>query len=85
MSPDEVRAVCRLAATLDVPAAGRCFGLGRAAAYAAYHRGEFPVRVLKIGQRLRVPSTDVLQLLGLDDDPPAPATHLTAVRAVETA
>lgn len=64
MTVDEVREACR-AATLDLPAAGRCFDLGRAAAYAAYHRGEFPTRVLRVGQRIRVPSADVLLVLGL--------------------
>ncbi len=54
--------------TIDLPTAGRLFGLGVNGSYEAYHRGEFPVRVLKLGRRLRVPTADVLACLGLDQN-----------------
>ena len=42
-------------ATLPLwPAVGKRLGLGRAATYEAYHRGDLPVKVLKIGKRLLV-------------------------------
>ena len=52
--------------TVDLPTAGRAFDLGKNASYDAYHRGDFPVRVLKIGKKLRVVTQDVLTALGLE-------------------
>lgn len=52
--------------TTDLPVAGAFFGMGINASYEAYHRGEFPCRVLKLGKRLRVPTADLLAALGID-------------------
>ena len=52
--------------TIEVPEAGRVFGLGRSASYAAAARGEIPT--LRIGRRLVVPTAQLRRLLGLDDD-----------------
>lgn len=53
--------------TVNIPTAGRAFGLGTNASYNAYHRGDFPVRVLKIGRKLVVPTADLLTALGMTD------------------
>lgn len=47
---------------VSVPRAGRVFGLGRSASYAAAQKGQIPT--LKIGGRLVVPTARLLELLG---------------------
>jgi hypothetical protein len=70
MTPDEVRA---LPATVDVPTAGRCFGLGRDASYQCARDGTFPVPVLRLGHRLLVSRAKLMAVLGIADRPePAP-------------
>ena len=41
-------------ATLSIPAAAERLGIGRSLAYALVQRDEFPVRILRLGQRMRV-------------------------------
>jgi predicted DNA-binding transcriptional regulator AlpA len=67
LSHDDIQA---LPAVLDIPAAGRLLGLGRAAAYELARRGEFPAPVLRLGRQLRVPTAPLLQALGLRADAP---------------
>lgn len=55
--------------TLSVPEAGVCFGLGEAQSYALARQGEFPVRTIKLGARLRVPTAEVRRELGLPVEP----------------
>ncbi|HEV2777888.1 MAG TPA: DNA-binding protein [Actinophytocola sp.] len=57
---DEIR---RWPATVDVVQAGRAIGLGRNGAYEAVKQDRFPVRVLKIGNRLRVVTAELVALL----------------------
>jgi len=47
------------------PDVGRALGLKRQATYDAYHRGELPFPVWKIGPRLLCPTAHVLKALGL--------------------
>lgn len=42
------------AATLSIPDAGRVLGIGKSLAYDLARRDEFPVRILRLGQRMRV-------------------------------
>lgn len=63
MSADEVRA---LPVVVDVPTAGRCFGLGRDGAYRAAQTGTLPVPVLRFGRHLRVTRASILAALGID-------------------
>lgn len=53
--------------TIDVALAGRVFGLGREAAYAAVKRGDIPS--LRIGRRLVVPTGPLRRMLGMDPRP----------------
>jgi hypothetical protein len=64
-----LRQLAALSPTCDLLTAGRAFGLGINASYDAYHRGEFPVEVIKIGRKLRVVTADLLAKLGLSADP----------------
>ena len=55
-----------LPAVIDVTTAARALGLGRSTAYDLARRDEFPCRVLRIGSSYRVPTADLLRLLGID-------------------
>lgn len=57
-----------LPAAVDIRTAGRAFGFGQRKAYALVQRGEFPCRVLRLGNAYRVPTADLLTVLGLADD-----------------
>lgn len=59
--------------TVDVPTAGSTIGLGVNASYESYHRGDFPFRVLKVGRRLRVPTSSIIEVLGLSQSGPVDA------------
>lgn len=58
-----------LPVTVDLPLAARAVGMGRTLAYDMAKRGEFPVRVLKLGNRYRVARADLLRYLGEVDEP----------------
>ncbi|MFI2278790.1 MULTISPECIES: helix-turn-helix domain-containing protein [Catenuloplanes] len=55
-----------MGATTDVETAGAIFGIGRSKAYQLAKAGEFPVQLLRIGRRYRVPVPSILELLGAD-------------------
>lgn len=63
-TPDEIRA---WPVTVDVPTAGRAFGVGRDEAYRLAREGRFPVPVLHLGRYLRVTRAAVLNALGITD------------------
>jgi hypothetical protein len=65
-TPDEIR---RFRATVDVPTAGRCWGLGRDASYRLARTGRFPVPVLELGGRLRVARSSIMKALGIPEAP----------------
>ncbi|MFI5805796.1 integrase [Streptomyces sp. NPDC051561] len=76
-----------LPAAVDLVTAGRALSLGRSKAYELAQRGEFPVRLLRLGNAYRVPTAELLDLLSVrrEDDHghqpevPAPAgSRLTA-------
>ena len=48
---------------VDLATAGRAFGIGRTKAFELARAGEFPVKVLKVGQKYRVPRTAILEAL----------------------
>jgi hypothetical protein len=65
-----------LGAITDLPTAGRIFGLGRAMSYDLARTDQFPVPVIRVGARYRVPVAGILTALGLapsggDLTPPA--------------
>jgi hypothetical protein len=63
-------------ATVDVPTAGRAFGVGRDEAYRLVREERFPVPVLHLGRYLRVTRASVVAALGITDA--AAGTHSTA-------
>ena len=58
---DQVRA---LPAMVDVVTAARALGLGRSKAYELAKADAFPCRIVKIGATYRVPTSDLLRVLG---------------------
>ncbi|WP_040699462.1 MerR family transcriptional regulator [Nocardiopsis kunsanensis] len=66
MAPQELLG---LPLAVDLTTAGRAFTLGRTKAYALAKAGEFPVPVLRIGNSYRVRRADLLDALGITDQP----------------
>jgi hypothetical protein len=60
-----VEMVRALGLTTDVETAGSILGIGRSKAYALAQRGEFPVRVIRVGRSYVVPVPAILELLGV--------------------
>lgn len=48
---------------VDLATAGRAFGIGRTKAFELARTGQFPVKVLQVGQKFRVPKTAILEAL----------------------
>jgi excisionase family DNA binding protein len=62
-----------LPVTVDVPTAARALGLGRSTGYELARRGEFPCRVLRVGSSYRVPTADLMRVLGIEPSTPEEA------------
>ena len=52
--------------SVDLLLAARALGIGRSLAYDLAKRDEFPVRLLRLGSRYRVPTAELLRALGID-------------------
>lgn len=50
---------------VNLPAAARALGISRSTAYKLARRHEFPCRVLRVGGSYRVPTADLLRVLGI--------------------
>jgi amino acid transporter len=62
-----------LGAVTDMATAAGLLGISRALAYQLAKDGQFPVPVIKVGRRYRVPITGLLTVLNLvTAEPPAP-------------
>lgn len=61
MTQDELLA---LPPAVDVPTAARALGISRTTAYHLARRGEFPVPLLRLGVQYRVPTAELLRVLG---------------------
>jgi hypothetical protein len=75
-----------LPVAVDLTTAGRAFGLGRTKAFELARQGKFPVRVLRVGAKYRVPRTAILEALGVVSEaaparPPRRPTQKRQVRA----
>jgi len=51
---------------VDVSTAARALGLSRSTGYELARRGEFPCRVLHVSSSYRVPTAELLRVLGID-------------------
>ncbi|MCE7007063.1 helix-turn-helix domain-containing protein [Kibdelosporangium philippinense] len=54
-----------LPTVVDLVTAARALGVGRTTAYALARQGKFPCSVYQVGGSYRVPTMEVLRLLGL--------------------
>lgn len=63
MSMDELLA---LPVSVNIVTAGRAFGLGRTKAHELARAGNFPCRVLRLGNRYRAPRSAIFEALGID-------------------
>ncbi|HEX6579231.1 MAG TPA: hypothetical protein VF082_12775 [Jiangellaceae bacterium] len=72
MTADELEA---LPISFDLGTACRAIDIGRTAGYALAKRGEFPVRVLRVGKQYRVTKPDLLRYLGYEGSDLLAATH----------
>lgn len=63
-----------LPVTVDVATAARALGLGRSTGYELARRGAFPCRVLRVGCSYRVPTADLLRVLGVANEYPPQRT-----------
>jgi hypothetical protein len=54
--------------TLPAEQAFKLLGCGRTSGYQQIRDGRLPVRVLRLGRRIRVPTADLLKVLGVDVD-----------------
>jgi hypothetical protein len=60
------RDLLALPATVNIAIAARALGCGRSLAYELARQGQFPCRVLRVGNRYLVPTAELLRLLGVD-------------------
>lgn len=65
-----------LPTVIDLVTAGKALGLGRTTSYQLARTGEFPCRVIRIGRRYRVPTPDLLSLLGYTKPTEQPNRHI---------
>lgn len=66
LAPLPLGEVAELPATVDLMTAARALQLGRTTAYRLAKSGEFPCRVVKIGALYRIPTAELLRVLGVD-------------------
>ncbi|MDF5754843.1 helix-turn-helix domain-containing protein [Spongiactinospora sp. TRM90649] len=57
-----------LPAVVPLLLAARALGLSRNTAYRLVQRDEFPCRVIRVGDTYRVPTSELLCLIGVDRD-----------------
>jgi hypothetical protein len=73
VTPMSIEELWALPAVVDVPTAGRAYGIGERLSYELALRGEFPVEVLTLGRFKRVRRADLLAHLAPDmEADPAP-------------
>jgi hypothetical protein len=68
--PDEIRKLLQSELSVGPEIAGRAFGLGRTASYAAARKQEIPS--LRIGHKLVCPTAPIRKMLGLEPSPVPP-------------
>lgn len=63
--------ILRLPPLIDIPTACRALGISRSLGYELARTGDFPIDVLRVGDRVRrVRSADLRELIGLQSESP---------------
>ncbi|MFD9206615.1 hypothetical protein ACFVZM_10055 [Streptomyces sioyaensis] len=57
-----------LPAVIDLDTANKALMIGRSTGYGLARQGDYPVRVLRLGNAYRVPTAELLKLLGLETE-----------------
>ena len=55
-----------LPVSVDLVTAGRAFGIGRTKAFELAKQDKFPCRVLRVGEKYRVPRSALFEALGIE-------------------
>lgn len=58
-----------LPVAVDLRTAARALGIGSTTAYRLIRQDEFPCPVLRVGGRYRIPTTELMRALGIEDRP----------------
>ncbi|GAA2407332.1 hypothetical protein GCM10010420_39270 [Streptomyces glaucosporus] len=58
----------KLPASAPLEIGNKAFGIGRTTGYALVKRGEYPCKVLRLGNAYRVITADLLRVLGVEPD-----------------
>ncbi|MEU0279780.1 MULTISPECIES: helix-turn-helix domain-containing protein [unclassified Streptomyces] len=58
-----------LPVAVDLRTAARALGICSATAYRLIHRSEFPCPYLRVGGRYRVPTRELMRILGIEEGP----------------
>ncbi|QFG22839.1 helix-turn-helix domain-containing protein [Actinomadura sp. WMMB 499] len=66
MTPMKLGDLASLPTVVTITTAARALGLSRGFAYELARRDEFPCRVIRIGGCYRVPTADLLSVLGAE-------------------
>lgn len=53
--------------TISVDEAAELLGVSRRTAYAAIQAGTFPVKVIRVNSRIRIPRAELMRLLGAEE------------------
>lgn len=70
--------VLALSVTIDLLTTADALGIGRGTVYQMACTGTYPIRLYRVGQRYRATRADLLQVLGIPDEPaaaPGPAAR----------
>ena len=65
MTATEVRS---LPAIVDIVTAAQVLGIGRTVAYELVRADRFPTPVIRVGHQIKIPTSYLLELLGLSTD-----------------
>jgi len=77
MDEDDLR---QLPVVVDLLTAATVLGIGRTTAYELVRTGHWPTPVLRLGNRIRVPTAALRELLTLSTDGPDMQTRVAAER-----
>ena len=77
MDEDDLR---RLPVVVDLLTAATALGIGRTTAYELVRTGRWPTPVLRLGNRIRVPTAALRELLSLSTASPEVQTWVAAER-----
>jgi excisionase family DNA binding protein len=77
VNEDDLR---QLPVVVDLVTAAAVLGVGRTAAYEMVRSGSWPTPVLRLGNRIRVPTAALRELLGMSTETPELQVHVAVDR-----